>query len=444
MAIPNIPEFSTLLASLALKASRETTGLDVIELVPQAYAIDGTTVVAEDPIYLSYERGGPLTLEGLELKIQTELRRLKHKNDLSVVHAMLGIYCLNPMRERSPVDHLNQLLERTIEAKVKQFYVFPAPPPATFATFSFGTFTLGALNWSQLESRSRKVGSDYFVRYQAQLVGKMAVEREAAPSRILDLPAIRAELDVHSYDKVRWDRLIEYYFSSLSRAWFEEFWKAFESEQGMQVAAGAPFLGSREMQILPHATPISVFSAEDWGHVSPAVVGVVIDLVGADKRVAKILSMLKERYDFHVFSGTELHQTLKTFVQFVAKAKRHLSEGSLSDAGLHFVIALDLLLGDATRLTKTVSERTALIIHKQRGATFKECERSILAIYDARSKYVHRGEPISAKLVEEADAACAGVLHCLLRLQKTQLDTLSVSQWIRNLDFILGALVSCN
>lgn len=218
----------------------------------------------------------------------------------------------------------------------------------------------------------------------------MAVEREGVLSRILDWPAVRAELGTYPYDKATWNRLTEYYFSSLSRVCFAEFWEAFESEQAMQVAAGAPYLGSRELQMLPRATPISIFSAEDWGHVSPAMVGVIADLVAADKRVPKILSSLKERYGFHGFSGTELHQTLKTFVQFTAKAKRYLYEGSLSNAGLHFVIALDLLLGDPTKLTKSVSERTALIVHKQRGATFKECERGISAIYDARSRYVHR------------------------------------------------------
>jgi hypothetical protein len=205
MAIPNIPEFSTLLASLALKAPRETEGLIAIELVPRAYATDGTTVVMEHPISLSYEPRGSLTFEGLVLKIQTELRRLKHKNDPSVVHAILGIYCLNPMRQHSPVDHLNRLLEKTIEVKVKQFYVIPAPPPPRFARFGFGTFTLGALDWSQLESRSRKVGSDYFVRYQAQLIGMMAVEREAMPSCILNWPDVRAGLDTHPYDKAKWN-----------------------------------------------------------------------------------------------------------------------------------------------------------------------------------------------------------------------------------------------
>jgi len=120
MALPNVPEFSTLLASLALRTAKEKECLEAIELVSRTFVTDGSAVFAEDPIHPSYESSGSLTLEGLVLKIQAELRRLKHKNDLSIVHAILGIYCLDPARKRSPADHLNRLLGRTVEVKLKR------------------------------------------------------------------------------------------------------------------------------------------------------------------------------------------------------------------------------------------------------------------------------------------------------------------------------------
>jgi hypothetical protein len=138
MPIPDIPDFSKLLASLSLRSPNDATDLSAIEIVPRSYRGDGVTLSEDGPIYLAYDSRGPLSIEALLRRIETELNNLKHKPDRPLAQAVLGIYCLDPSRERDPVNHLNNPLRTMVEANVTQLCVFSASPPTGFSRFEFG------------------------------------------------------------------------------------------------------------------------------------------------------------------------------------------------------------------------------------------------------------------------------------------------------------------
>ncbi len=85
-----------------------------------------------------------------------------------------------------------------------------------------------------------------------------------------------------------------------------------------------------------------------WGHIVPGLQeATTVDFACIDRSIPAALTRLKE--EFEVESGVPLNPLLKTYVSFVSKAKRYSDEGLKDESLLHYVIALELLLGERSR-----------------------------------------------------------------------------------------------
>src|SRR5438045_8048996 len=108
--------------------------------------------------------------------------------------------------------------------------------------------------------------------------------------------------------------------------------------------------------MVPGAVPVSVFLSEEWGHVSPGLLGhITMDLAGADKKFPATVERLIREYGFEGFTSNDLHRTLQAYASFVARAELHLAETNVDEAFLHYVIALDLVFGGEQSIAQTVS-----------------------------------------------------------------------------------------
>jgi hypothetical protein len=82
--------------------------------------------------------------------------------------------------------------------------------------------------------------------------------------------------------------------------------------------------------------------------------------------------------------------------------------------------------------------------HQARGKGFKDGVAESEAIYDARSRYVHRGEEPEARLWDVARSICREVAFCLFRLQAepaNQSDGFR-DRWMRDVDLVAATLVA--
>jgi hypothetical protein len=75
----------------------------------------------------------------------------------------------------------------------------------------------------------------------------------------------------------------------------------------------------------------------------------------------------------------------------MARAKRHLIDGRKDEGFLHFMIGLDLVLGEKQQSTAKVSRRAAALVHNRFGVSFADQEARLRKLYDIRSRYVHQG-----------------------------------------------------
>src|ERR1043166_5582176 len=100
--------------------------------------------------------------------------------------------------------------------------------------------------------------------------------------------------------------------------------------------------------------------AHKEGFVAPGGTGpLLINMAGLNKRIPNVLKELKDTYAFENFDDSPLHKSIRVFADFVARGRRHEIDGRLSEAWLHYVIALELIFGERQAIQKSVSERVS-------------------------------------------------------------------------------------
>lgn len=438
MGLPQIPEFAGLLRSLSLTKKADS---ESVEIFPQEFATDGQTHVARDRAISVWYIPTQISWEALVRRVQGELRAKEHKDSVSLAHALIGVYCLHPKKEEAPVESFNSILDLIVDARLTQFFILPLEPPATLRRFSFGPFAVGALDLPKLESRSRKAGSDYHRLYGHSHMGKLTIERGVVPARMVDLRELRMLLDQHGYDKQIWNREVHGYFSALSKEYFEDFWSDFVESQSLPLALGAPYLGPDIFKLIPRSSSVAIFRTETGGHVAPHFAPAVrIDFGSADKTFNQVQAELESAYAFDGFTSSNWHRTLRSYISFVGRAKRHPAAGHLDEGFLHHIIALDLVFGGQELIGRTVSERVAMIVHKPLGLEFDAAVRLMNQAYSVRSKYVHEGQAVDLNMNADVERVTREVTLCLLRLQRDSSRELSVDRWLANLDYFVKAV----
>jgi len=176
--------------------------------------------------------------------------------------------------------------------------------------------------------------------------------------------------------------------------------------------------------------------------VSPGAQMLEVNLAKSDTRVPAALQELQERYAFDSFGSDELDLTLKSYVRMLARARQHTFDGMRDEAVLHLVIALDLLFGERDASTRNVSTRASAACTAAQIMLYPESVRRIGRLYDARSRYVHAGEPFPDEAIAVAEETCAAVLRVLLRLHRrasVEQGSISIASWLAALDFVKAA-----
>jgi hypothetical protein len=439
MSLPDNAELRGLLSSLSVVAPSETADYGSVEAIPVGNILDSSNRIVEDARRIWFKSSGQMRWESLVKRIQAELIYRGHKSKESVVYVLLCIYCLLPEKSVNPVESLNWILDKILSTNLTQFYILPGQTPAEFQRFAFGQFTIGTLNASRLESRSRKAGSDYYARYYTSLLGKLTIERDSAPVKALDCRSIKDSISRYQYSTSDWNRFVEAYYWSLSEEYWDECWEVFFTSQSLLIAAGAPVLRPRLFQMVPGVVPVSIVLSEEWGHVSPGLLGhITMDFGGVDKIYPATAERLKRQYGFEGFTSNDLHRTLQAYASFVARAELHLAEANVDEAFMHYVIALDVVFGSEQSIAQTVSERVAMIVCRTIGMSFRDAVSAISKAYGVRSKYVHEGHPVKGEMIDQIKVICREVLHCLLRLQRS--NDMRIDQWLSNLDYFVASV----
>lgn len=428
------------LDSLSLSAG---PGLEKTIGLHATYAKATSGLRYEPPTYFWYRPTGGMTIESLIVRVGRELERIGHVSEEAVVRVLLALIAHKGGHGSSAARQLNALLTEVTESQVMQFYVFPGPGAVDIQV---GSFRIAPLDAQKLAYWSQRSGSDYFQLWGDQLKGRVAIERAPFPSRVLPLNEA-ARLLGRATKGPEVERLIVQYFSAVARAEVPGFWDALVQQQDLFVACGAPFVPEEPLKLIPGCDIVTIFARigdSGRGWVAPDTMGpIMLELgfsVSEHRRVEA-----KLRKDFRLL-GTEtgpMHEMVRTYVRFLARAWRYQAAKQPDEALLHAVIALELLLVDESQqISAVLQRRAALLSHRTLGRDYVATKKMVGAVYDARSRYVHEGLSSRADDLADARRVCEAVLYCLFRVHSSPSPTDQDARhdWLRHIDLAASHL----
>ena len=233
--------------------------------------------------------------------------------------------------------------------------------------------------------------------------------------------------------------LYNYFLDSITKIYFDDFKKLLQERQDLLVSMGACISPTGESGLLLgiENTHLSVFlnySDGSSGWVYPGVVTKNIDIVkNANER-----TNTAHKY-FSKISGADVDaefpgkKAYSTYCRFLSLAGEY-SDKNNNLATLHYVIALDLMLGTKGQSTSSVAERSAIIVYQALGISFDEACRQIKQLYDQRSKYVHEGETIETELRNKSYHLCKIIAATFINAAFGECSEFSHGTWMLMLD----------
>jgi len=447
MPLPQSANFEALLGSFVSDKPLQGDGWR------EFIAIPTTTVVQDDArlelpaISFWYRDQSDLSVESLQKRVSSELAHQGHLSNLEMAAAVLGMFAYSKKSSSSAVQQFNDGL-RIVSADLNQFFIFPSLHALEYR-FDVGPFSIGPFKAERLAYQSKKAGSDFFGRYEESLRElSLSVERKFHPVKVIDWREVIQTKWVAtspSANKAR-AQLIDVYFALLSAVHFQEFFAELQHVQELPMALGSGWLNLERLQEIFHAQRISVFlniGARRDGFVSPAAtLQIAVGLGGGHIGIPFTEQYLRQHFRFERFQKAEIYQSLRAFCHFLAKAVRHRDEGREAEAFLHYVIALDLLLGDTGESSATVSSRSAVLSFAALNRDYATLLTEMKRAYDARSKYVHEGRQPDSALLKMVESICREVAFCLLRLQcdVSNRQPGFRDRWFKDVDFMVAAV----
>lgn len=456
MALPEITNLEEMLASIRLSPDRPVEGTGAVRLPLMPASDHSGRIASESPLWLMYQQGTKLSFASLADRIGKELRAHEHPDDENFVLFVLSFASMLRKGSASAVRAINTVLSTVCVADVNLYFALMAELPE-YHQYQITPFRLGRLRTDKLKWNCEKAGSDFFDRYRNILQRSWGVEREPKTTFVLDISEIRKKIfgtpiavsAIEPWRAQAWESLVNGYFSHHNRALFDGFWEEFISAQDALLTMGGPFVDPRDFASVIQAMQIAVFlnfGSERGGFVAPAGHGpMAVDLANAHERIPTIVNALKDEFGFTHFNESPIHNSIKLFASFVARARRHQIAGRANESLLHYVIALELIFGERQSIQKSVSERVAVISFAASGKSFADHLSWVDKLYDVRSRYVHSGKGAADDaLLDRVRQVCEDCFRCLLRLQNQSPDQSenALAKWQGSLDYLAKGMIA--
>ncbi|MFB2938997.1 hypothetical protein ACE1B6_27405 [Aerosakkonemataceae cyanobacterium BLCC-F154] len=272
MPLPPKESFENLLRSLIINKPKDLLDYKSIKAIDSQEAIDSNQEMLL-PRYDLWYQENELTLNSLIIRVQKELEAKNHKASRDIVLIILCLYSLHKQKNEFPVDSFNEILSWVTNADLTQYYIFPKfkqPDDLLVDKFylKLGSFEISQLDLSKIEYRCKKAKSNFFDKYQSNLQNRLAICRNFFSTKVINFISFKEKFYSASDT---YKHIGNAYFTNLSYALFEDFWKSFLDEQHLFIALGAPYLHERNFQQFPLTEKLSIFlniGGGSYGYVS--------------------------------------------------------------------------------------------------------------------------------------------------------------------------------
>ena len=430
MALPELAAFEDFLASARVVAEQPASG--PCELVQRSTeSVLGPGV----ELWLAYPPGA-LQLDSVLKKVGEGLASVGAPSSRPIALAVLALVVGTKGTARH-VEHANRLLREVRQAELSLNFVSPTPPLTADMRTDYGTIKVEPFDPTRLEYWAERRGARW------PIAPKDLRGRVAFVSRLHGITLINTDrLPGAERISKNWSQeptsLVDAYFQSVSNALVEQL--RTETAQRLSLVEAAGIAAFDLSSVMSWSWGMHLFtwassretSAGCWAIFGQP--GIVLNTPTSRTWQDACQWLLSEfGIDNLVGRDRPIDNAAQTFAGLMQDARAHHGDGRVREAFLYFVIALDHLLGEDGRNISTVVDRTSVVTHRIRSKTFADEVACVRRVYDARSRLVHSGSPVTAEDVREADALACGVLWAITRVVADgELETRDA--WVERID----------
>jgi hypothetical protein len=433
MALPERAVFEDFLAEAHVVAEEPAAG--GCELLQSS---TGSVHGPGGTLWLAYPHGG-LQLDSVLKKIGEELAAIDSPSSRSVALAILALI-VETKGTAQHVPHANKLFDVVRQADLLAGFVSPSPPPTIDIRADYGPIKVEPFDPTKLEYWARRGGAQWPIPPN-DLRGHVAFIGQLRGITLIDtdrLPGIERLLKNWS-DNAK--RLVDPYFQSVADVLLDQLKATTTERLSLVEAAGIAAFDLSALTNWSYGIHLFTWTSSRAGSAGCWAIfhspGLVLNIPPAGIWQHAREWLLSE-FGVDTLSGRDrpIDLAAQTFARLMQDARAHKGGGRVREAFLYFVIALDHLLGEDGRSVSTVADRASVVTHRIRSKTFADEVACVRRIYDARSRLVHNGSPVTLEDLSEADALACGVLWAITRVAAEE-DLETRDAWVERIDSLV-------
>lgn len=370
-----------------------------------------------------YKNNSKLSINSIRNKVKNLLMANDHIANEKMCDIFLCFFSFVNDGKGSSINRFNSILNEIVNSELSQFFTFthwlPIQDGTTIGNFSIGNFNIGPFPLEIVESRCRRAGSDFAIRYKDHFRNySICIYSDPKTCRVINWSAL---LKKNKLDFNKIYPLVDHYYYTLSQQNFESFFKELKKIQEIPQAFGSGWFDVDAMEKMFDTERLSIWldmGNKKTGWVSPGIIGQIkIDFGGFHIGLPYVYKKLTDQFG-SLEKSTELFNVIDLYCSYLAKAAVSVHFGNTADALLNYVIALDLLLGEKGSSVECFSTRISALTYLVLNREYLDLVRDCKNIYNARSKYVHEGKLPEYNMIERISPICREIALCLFRLKK--------------------------
>jgi Apea-like HEPN len=419
--------------------TREKPDSSFIPLSPLGDLTFGGTALPQ--VFLVYPEAG-IKVDSVLKKIADFYARQNCPTSHHLSVATLALLAATRDAASGAVTHSNRCFSSTASGRLLQYIIFPGRPRHDYAA-RVGRYLIKPFDAEKLLYWAAKCKSTFPVDLR-EFSGWATLERTFEEVSIVDWTGegrgksllVNVGQQIASY-------LIDNYFSEMAHAYAMSAKVDLKKDALLLESSGWSWIGIEELLSTLLLKQVSYFT---WAIQSTNAGWATF----SDQRGLHFNFMpprvfedcrewMKDKLGFvESLSPSPFDQSIQTYCTFLQRAHGHRLQGRQDEAFLHFAIALDLLLGSEGRSQESVTERSALLVHRQFLLSVDQQAQAMKRLYNARSKYVHEGTSVIDKDALEIESVCTQVLWTLLACASIGA-VRDVDNWLAKIDYLNAA-----
>ena len=337
---PNIEAFNIALATMQKVKPTEIDDYIIYEIYPeQEQSLHNNKKVIQPSKNIYFRKDSTIQYESIVKKVKNYLNEIGHAANESIAQAILYCCCFIPRNNENAVDKINQMLSCVTRADINQYVVYPFANHFNY-NLKINKFQVSTFEHLKFKRYCEKFGTDFYDLYGERLLNNLSIKKDYETISVLELPRI-TELGVIYNNQL--NEALWFYFEELSKYYTNQFKFEFSESQNLMTFYHDDFIDVYEWSKLS-PWQITIFlnmgSNKKEGWIIPFHLNtMVVDFAGSDIRNENLKKSLSDNFGKNVIQDITKNETINRFLEFSAKAKRHIRCNRINEGFLHFIIA---------------------------------------------------------------------------------------------------------